>query len=44
MGSRAYVAVAGDNSVAVIDLKTLEVTDRISRGSDPDGMAWAERR
>jgi len=43
-GSRAYVGVAGENNVAVIDLKTLEVTGRISTGSGPDGMAWAERR
>jgi YVTN family beta-propeller protein len=42
-GSRAYVAVNGDNYVAVIDLKTLEATGRIATGS-PDGMAWAERR
>lgn len=43
-GSRAYVAVAGDNNIAIIDLKTLELTGRISTGSGPDGMAWAERR
>jgi YVTN family beta-propeller protein len=43
-GSRAYVAVAGDNQVAIIDLKTLEVTGRISTGSGPDGMAWVETR
>jgi len=43
-GSHAYVGVAGENNVAVIDLKTLEVTGRISTGSGPDGMAWAERR
>jgi YVTN family beta-propeller protein len=42
-GGRAYVAVNGDNYVAAIDLKTLEVIGRISTGS-PDGMAWAERR
>jgi YVTN family beta-propeller protein len=42
-GSRAYVAVAGDNNVAVIDLKTLEVTGRLSTGIGPDGMAWAVR-
>jgi YVTN family beta-propeller protein len=42
-GSRAYVAVNGENYVAVIDLKTLEVTGRIAADS-PDGMAWAERR
>ncbi len=41
-GTRAYVAVNGDNHIAVIDLKTLEVTGRISANS-PDGMAWAER-
>jgi YVTN family beta-propeller protein len=41
-GSRAYVAVNGDNWVAVLDLKTLEVTGRISTNS-PDGMAWALR-
>jgi YVTN family beta-propeller protein len=40
-GSRAYVAVAGDNEVAIIDLKTLESTGRISTGAGPDGMAWA---
>jgi YVTN family beta-propeller protein len=43
-GTRAYVAVAGDNDVAVIDLKTLKVVDRIATGSGPDGMAWIERR
>jgi YVTN family beta-propeller protein len=43
-GSRAYVAVAGDNRIDIIDLKTLEVTGHISPGSGPDGMAWVERR
>jgi len=43
-GSRAYVAVASDNQVATIDLKTLEVTGHIPTGSGPDGMAWVERR
>jgi YVTN family beta-propeller protein len=43
-GSRAYVAVAGENNVAVIDLKTLDVTGRISTGTGPDGMAWAVRK
>lgn len=41
-GALAYVAVNGDNYVAVINLKTLEVTSKISTSS-PDGMAWAER-
>jgi len=39
-GSRAFVAVNGDNSVAVIDLKTWTVTSRISAGTGPDGLAW----
>jgi YVTN family beta-propeller protein len=43
-GSRAYVAVAGDNNVAIVDLKTLEVTGRLSTGTGPDGMAWAVRK
>ncbi|HUK90884.1 MAG TPA: YncE family protein, partial [Blastocatellia bacterium] len=43
-GSRAYVAVAGDNFLAVLDLKTWEITGRINTGTGPDGMAWAVRR
>jgi YVTN family beta-propeller protein len=39
-GSRVYAAVNADSNVAVVDLKTLEVTGRISSGNDPDGMAW----
>jgi YVTN family beta-propeller protein len=38
--SRAYVAVTGDDNVAVIDLKTLELIDRLKTGTGPDGMAW----
>jgi len=38
--ARAYVAVTGDNNVAVIDLKTLDLTARIQTGIGPDGMAW----
>jgi len=38
--SRAYVAVTGDDNVAVIDLKTLELADRLKTGAGPDGMAW----
>jgi YVTN family beta-propeller protein len=41
-GSRAYVAVTGDNNVAVIDLKTLTLVDRVSAGIGPDGMAWVK--
>ena len=40
----AYVAVAGDNNVAILNLRTLEVTERIATGPNPDGLAWAERR
>jgi YVTN family beta-propeller protein len=39
-GARAYVAVTGDNNIAVIDLKTFDLIDRISTGQNPDGMAW----
>jgi YVTN family beta-propeller protein len=42
-GSRAYVAVTGDNYVASFDLKRLEVTGRIEPGRGPDGMAWSQR-
>jgi DNA-binding beta-propeller fold protein YncE len=41
--SRAYVAVTGDDNVAVIDLKKLELQARIRTGAGPDGMAWAVR-
>ena len=42
-GSRAFVAVSPDNKVAVIDLKTLQVTGSIAPGEGPDGMAWVGR-
>ncbi len=38
-GSRAYVAVSSGDKVAVLDLKTLEVTGQILAGKQPDGMA-----
>jgi len=38
--SRAYCAVTGDDNVAVVDLKTLELVDRLKTGIGPDGMAW----
>ncbi len=41
-GSKAYVAVTGDDNVAVIDLKTLELVDRVTTGIGPDGMAWVK--
>ena len=39
-GTRAYVALTGDNTIAVIDLKTLSEVGRLKTGSGPDGMAW----
>jgi YVTN family beta-propeller protein len=41
-GARAYVAVNGENYIAVIDLKTLTVASRINPGKGPDGMAWVK--
>jgi len=38
----AYVAVSGDNKIAVIDLKTLRVAKMIQAGNNPDGMAWVK--
>jgi len=43
-GARAFVACTPDNYVAVVDLKTFEVTGHIDAGKEPDGMAWAVRR
>jgi YVTN family beta-propeller protein len=38
--SKAYCAATGDDNVGVVDLKTLELVDRIQPGVGPDGMAW----
>jgi hypothetical protein len=43
-GSRAYVCVAGDDKIALVDLKTLEITGHLTTGKGPDGMAWSDRR
>jgi DNA-binding beta-propeller fold protein YncE len=43
-GSRAFVAVSAKDKVAVIDLKTLEITGYIATGKNPDGLAWAEQK
>lgn len=41
-GSRAFIGCTADNYVAVVDLKTLEITGHIAiRGAD--GLAWAVR-
>jgi YVTN family beta-propeller protein len=42
-GSEAYVAVNGDNHVAVVDLRAWQVTKKIQTGTGPDGMAWAQQ-
>ena len=39
-GGVAFIAVNGDNFVAVVDLRTWKVTKKISTGIGPDGMAW----
>ena len=39
-GTRAYVGMTGDNAVAVVDLKKLELAGKIQTGAGPDGMAW----
>ena len=43
-GSRAYVACTPDSYVAVIDLKSLEVSGHIEAGKQPDGLAWVVRK
>jgi YVTN family beta-propeller protein len=41
-GSRAFIGCTGDNYVAVVDLKTLQVTGHIAVNG-ADGLAWAVR-
>ena len=41
-GSRAFVAVSGDDKVAVVELKNFTVVTTFETGKDPDGMAWRE--
>jgi YVTN family beta-propeller protein len=42
-GNRAFISCGPDNYVAVLDLKTPEVTGHIDVGGEPDGLAWATR-
>ena len=42
-GGRVFVACTPDNSVAVVDLKSLQVTGHVDVGGEPDGLAWAVR-
>ena len=43
-GQRAFVACTPDDYIAVIDLKSLAVTGKITAGKGPDGLAWAVRK
>jgi hypothetical protein len=38
-----YVAVSGKDEVAVVDLKSLDVTGNVSTVKQPDGLAWVQR-
>ncbi len=42
-GSRAFVACTADDYVAVINLKSLAVVNRLSVGGAPDGMTFTIR-
>jgi YVTN family beta-propeller protein len=42
-GSKAYIGATPDNYVGVVDLKTLEMSGKISTGKGPDGMDWVSR-
>jgi len=41
VAGRAFVACSADNNIAIIDLKTLQVTGHLDVGGTPDGLAWA---
>jgi YVTN family beta-propeller protein len=43
VGRRVFVACTPDNYVAIVDLKTFEVTGHLDVGGEPDGLAWAVR-
>jgi len=43
-GLRAFVACTPDDYVAIIDVKTLEMTGKIGAAKHPDGLAWAVRK
>jgi DNA-binding beta-propeller fold protein YncE len=43
-GARAFIGCTPDDYVAIIDLKSLEVSGHIDAGKQPDGLAWASRR
>jgi DNA-binding beta-propeller fold protein YncE len=39
----AYVTLTTRDSIGVIDLKAMMLTDEIKTGKGPDGLAWAQR-
>jgi YVTN family beta-propeller protein len=41
--SRAFVACSADNSIAIVDLATLQIVGHLDVGDNPDGLAWAVR-
>lgn len=41
-GKVAYVSVGSTDSVAVVDLNTFAITQRIKSGPGPDGLAWVD--
>jgi YVTN family beta-propeller protein len=43
VANRAFISCGPDNYVAVLDLKSLQVTGHIDVGGEPDGLAWAVR-
>jgi YVTN family beta-propeller protein len=43
-GAVAYIGCTPDDYVAIVNLKSLEVTGHIDVGKQPDGLAWAVRR
>jgi DNA-binding beta-propeller fold protein YncE len=43
-GTRAFVACSPDNYIAVVNLKTFQVTGHLDVGAEPDGLAWAMRK
>jgi DNA-binding beta-propeller fold protein YncE len=43
VGQRAFVACTPDNYVAVVDLRSFEVSSHVDVGGEPDGLAWAIR-
>ncbi|MGC2299830.1 MAG: YncE family protein [Acidobacteriaceae bacterium] len=43
VGDRAFVACSPDDSIAVVNLKTLSVAGHLDVGGEPDGLAWAVR-